>query len=254
MRALIAATLLASCTFAVPSAAQSDPRLVTREYSPDEVVRVNGRTNVQATIRFAQGEQIQNVAIGDSTAWQVTPSRSANLLFVKPLTPRAATNMTVVTDRRVYLFDLVANPATRAPLYVLSFTYPDAVLTLGERTELAEAEEALTASPEELAAATDDFAVLDPATLNFAWASEGAPALLPQTVYDNGEATFIEWRAGEPMPAILVKDDTGTEGPVNFASRGSVIVIDGVPAEIILRSGEDTARLVNNGPTRLAGA
>jgi type IV secretion system protein VirB9 len=56
------------------------------------------------------------------------------------------------------------------------------------------------------------------------------------------------------MPAILVKDDMGTEGPVNFASRGSVIVIDGVPSEIILRSGEDTARLINNGPTRLAGA
>ena len=254
MRALIAATLLASSIITLPSAAQSDPRLVEREYSADDVVRLNGRTNVQATIRFARGEQIQNVAIGDSTAWQVTPSRSANLLFVKPLTPRAATNMTVVTDRRVYLFDLVANPSTRAPVYVLSFTYPDSVLTQGERTEMAEAAAALTASPDEMAAATDDFAVLDPAMLNFAWTSEGAPALLPQTIYDNGQATFIEWPEGEAMPAILVKDDAGTEGPVNFASRGSVIVIDGVPSEIILRSGEDTARLINNDPTRLAGA
>lgn len=254
MRALIAATLLATSTIALPSAAQSDPRLVEREYNPAEVVRINGRTNVQATIRFAEGEQIQNVAIGDSQAWQVTPSRSANLLFVKPLTERATTNMTVVTDRRVYLFDLVANPATRSPLYVLSFSYPDAVLTQGEQAQLAEAAEALSASPDEVAAATDDFAVLDPASLNFAWTSEGAPALLPQTVYDNGEATFMEWPAGEPMPAILVKDDMGTEGPVNFAVRGTVIVIDGVPAEIILRSGEDAARLVNNGPTRLAGA
>ncbi len=258
MRALFAATLLATSFLALPSTAQSDPRLVEREYSPAEVVRINGRTNVQATIRFAQGEQIQNVAIGDSQAWQVTPSRSANLLFVKPLTPRAATNMTVVTDRRVYLFDLVANPATRSPLYVLTFSYPDAVLTQGEQAELAQAaeatEQALSASPEEIAAATDDFAVLDPATLNFSWITEGAPALLPQTVYDNGEATFMEWREGEPMPAILVKDDDGTEGPVNFAVRGTVIVIDGVPAEIILRSGDDAARLVNNGPTRLAGA
>lgn len=254
MRALIAATLLATSTIALPSAAQSDPRLVEREYNPAEVVRINGRTNVQATIRFAEGEQIQNVAIGDSQAWQVTPSRSANLLFIKPLTERATTNMTVVTDRRVYLFDLVANPATRSPLYVLSFSYPDAVLTQGEQAQLAEAAEALSASPDEVAAATDDFAVLDPASLNFAWTSEGAPALLPQTVYDNGEATFMEWPAGEPMPAILVKDDMGTEGPVNFAVRGTVIVIDGVPAEIILRSGEDAARLVNNGPTRLAGA
>ena len=178
MRALIAATLLATSTIALPSAAQSDPRLVEREYNPAEVVRINGRTNVQATIRFAEGEQIQNVAIGDSQAWQVTPSRSANLLFIKPLTERASTNMTVVTDRRVYLFDLIANPATRSPLYVLSFSYPDAVLTQGEQAQLAEAAEALSASPDEVAAATDDFAVLDPASLNFAWTSEGAPALL----------------------------------------------------------------------------
>lgn len=253
-RALLAAALLATSLAALPAMAQSDPRLVEREYDPAEVVRIQGRTNVQATIRFAEGEQIQNVAIGDSQAWQVTPSRSANLLFVKPLTERASTNMTVVTDRRVYLFDLVANPATRAPLYVLSFTYPEDVLTEEEQTELAAADEAASASPDEIAAATDDFAVLDPASLNFAWASEGAPALLPQMIYDNGEATFIEWREGEPMPAILVKDDAGTEGPVNFAVRGSVIVVDGVPAEIILRAGDDAARLVNNGPTRLAGA
>ena len=99
-----------------------------------------------------------------------------------------------------------------------------------------------------MAAATDDFAVIDPASLNFAWSAEGTPALLPETVYDNGSATFLAWPAGGAMPAILVKDDQGTEGPVNFAVRGDVIVIDAVPAEIILRSGDDFARLVNNGP------
>jgi type IV secretion system protein VirB9 len=35
---------------------------------------------------------------------------------------------------------------------------------------------------------------------------------------------------------------------VNYATRGGVIVIDAVPGEIILRSGEDMARLVYNGP------
>lgn len=257
-RALIAAALFATTTLALPvfapAMAQSDPRLVIREYDETEVVRVLGRVNVQATIRFAEGEQIQNVAIGDSQKWQVTPSRSANLLFIKPLIERAVTNMTVVTDRRVYLFDLIASPAHRSPLYVLSFTYPDEIVPVEEGSELAGGTPAESANADEIAAATDDFAVIDPATLNFAWSSEGAPALLPETVYDNGEATFLSWRVGDPMPAILVKDEMGTEGPVNFAVRGDVIVIDAVPAEIILRSGENSARLVNNGPARLAGA
>ncbi len=246
-RALIAAALL--LTLATPALAQSDPRLVTREYAPDRVVRVEGRPNVQATIRFAEDETIQNVAIGDSQAWQVTPSRSADLLFVKPLSARASTNMTVVTSKRVYLFDLVAGPGVRNPLYVLSFTYPVEEVP-EEETQLANRTPGTgeSANDAEMAAATDDLAVIDPATLNFAWGTSGAPALLPETVYDNGTATFLSWPAGEPMPAILVKNAEGLEGPVNYATRGGVIVIDAVPGEIILRSGEDMARLVYNGP------
>ncbi|HSG54783.1 MAG TPA: TrbG/VirB9 family P-type conjugative transfer protein, partial [Paracoccaceae bacterium] len=110
------------------------------------------------------------------------------------------------------------------------------------------------ASADEMTAATDDFAIIDPATLNFAWTTEGAPALLPETIYDNGEATFLAWPVGSAMPAILVKDEQGLEGPVNFAVRGDVIVIDAVPAEIILRSGDNSARLVNQGAPALAGA
>ena len=56
--------------------------------------------------------------------------------------------------------------------------------------------------------------------------------------------------AGTPLPAILIKDHEGTEGPVNFAVRGEVIVVDGVPREIVLRSGKDAATLTNQGPVR----
>lgn len=248
-RAFIAAALLSAAILPGTALAQ-DPRLVERDYDPAEVVRVEGRTNVQATIRFGEGEMIQNVAIGDSQKWQVTPSRSANLLFVKPLAERASTNMTVVTDRHVYLFDLVANPNTRTPLYVLTFSYAEEFLPQDEEEQLAGGETGERANSTEMTAATDDFAVIDPATLNFAWTSEGAASLLPEEIYDNGEATFLSWPVGEPMPAILVKNAEGTEGPVNFAVRGDVIVIDAVPAEIILRSGENAARLINTGPPR----
>ncbi len=61
-------------------------------------------------------------------------------------------------------------------------------------------------------------------------------------------ATFLAWPVGSPVPAILIKDKAGTEGPVNYAVRGDVIVIDGVPRELILRSGKDMATLENNGP------
>ena len=237
----------------IAAQASADSRLVERLYDPEQVVRIEGKANVQAVIRFGDDEQIENVAIGDSTKWQITPNKRANLLFVKPLAERAATNMTVVTDKHTYLFDLVASPAHRDPLYVLAFTYPKELEKV-PAPALAGAEDGvpLPGSPNalELAAATDPYAVLDPAELNFAWSSEGDTKLLPQRVYDDGDATFLAWPAGTPLPAILIKDFEGTEGPVNYAVRGEVIVVDGVPREIVLRSGDDAATLINEGPVR----
>ena len=245
-RVLIAAALLAASAMAVPASA-GDPRLVERLYNPAEVVRIDGKAGVQATIRFDEDEHIENVAIGDSLKWQVTPNKRANLLFVKPLAERAATNMTVVTDRHTYLFDLIASPTNRNPVYVFAFTYP------AEPEDVQQADgTAPPAAPNaiELAAASDPYAVVDPAELNFAWGSKGDHALLPQRVYDDGNATFMSWPAGTSMPAILVKDQKGNEGPVNYAVRGDVIVVEGVPREIVLRAGEDSAVLTNQGPVR----
>ncbi|MXO90966.1 type VI secretion protein [Altererythrobacter aquaemixtae] len=224
-----------------------DPRLVERLYDPAQVVRIEGKTKVAATIAFAPDERIENVVVGDSAAWQVTPNKRANHLFVKPLSPTARTNMTVITDRHTYLFDLVANPKAK-PLYVLRFTYPDAP------EEEAPPQMAETASELELAAANDPYAVVDPAALNFEWTREGDRNLLPARAYDDGNATFLSWEPGKAVPAILIKDAKGTEGPVNFAVRGDTIVVDGVPREIILRSGKDSATLVNVGPVRTARA
>lgn len=237
IRAASAALLLLA---AAQPALAADPRLVELEYDPAAVVRVEGKAKVQATIRFGDDEVIENVAIGDSQSWQVTPNKRANLLFIKPLTPAAATNMTVVTSRRTYFFDLVAGPRT-TPLYVLSFTYPEQVEE--EREALAE-----NASEVEMAAASDPYAVIDPSALNFAWKGAGDANLLPQRTFDNGEAVFLSWSEGDPVPAILIVDEQGTEGPVNFTVRGDTIVVDGVPAQIVLRSGKDSATLTNLSP------
>lgn len=239
-RALLSALALA--IVASPAGA-SDPRMVERMYDEATIVRVEGQTKIAATIQFGDDEAIENVAVGDSNAWQVTPNKRANLLFVKPLSPTAKTNMTVVTNRHTYLFDLVASPKAK-PLYILKFTYPEPEI---DDTQLAAAE---TPNSVETQAASDPYAVVDPAALNFAWESKGDRALLPAATYDDGSATFLRWPADRPVPAILIKDKKGMEGPVNFTTRGDTIVVDGVPREIVLRSGKDSATLTNTGPVR----
>lgn len=241
---MIRSALLAAALFAgAAPALAGDARLASRRYNESEVVRIEGRLGVQATIAFADSEHIENVAIGDANSWQVTPNKRANILFVKPLEGRARTNLTVVTDKRTYFFDLVASP-TASPLYVLRFTYPpEKSQPAGPQT----AQQAALTGVEQQAVTEKP---VDPAELNFAWVSKGARQLLPARVYDDGDLTYLSWPAGAPVPAMLIRNEKGVEGPVNYAVRGDVIVIEGVHKVIVLRSGKASATLENNGPVR----
>ena len=232
----------------VEPTAQGDPRLVTLVFDEARVYTINGKVRVQTTIKFAPDELIQNVGIGDSNAWQVQPNQAQTILFIKPLEPSARTNMTVVTSQRTYLFDLVASPRN-APLYVMQFRYPELEKAQAEAAiAAAAAAEREQANAVELAAANDPYAVVDPAMLNFDWAGEGESELLPARAYDDGEALFLTWPEGTAIPAILITNDQGDEGPANFTVRGDTVVLDMVPGQVILRSGGDTATLTNNGP------
>ncbi len=249
LRPLLIAALPLGLAAAAPAMA-GDSRIATRLFNPDEVVRIAGRTGVQASVVMGEDERIENVAIGDSTAWQVTPNKRANVLFVKPLAPRAQTNMTVITDRHTYLFDLVAGTSA-SPVYVLRFTYP-----VQERPAVAAAGTAPVLTETETEALTDKVrdAAVDPAKLNFAWARKGKAALMPARIYDDGQSTFLGWEAKVPIPAIQIRNDAGVEGPVNFAVRDDVLVIEGVPGEIVLRSGRDVATLKRTAPPAAAPA
>ncbi len=243
-RALLPALALAL----VASPALADSRLVEVMYDEAKIVRIEGKVTVQASIMFADDELIENVAIGDSASWQVTPNKRANILFVKPLDSRASTNMTVVTNKRTYLFDLVASPNAKA-LYVLRFDYPPEPVTAAPDLQLAQGPNAIEQAALAEAQAPEQ-TIVDPADLNFAWAGSGDRELLPERTYDDGTATYLSWTPGRTMPAILVTNSEGDEGPVNFTVRGGVIVVDGVPRTIVLRSGKDHATLTNSGPER----
>lgn len=248
MRRPVPAAALGLLALTMPLQAE-DPRLVSREFDANAIVRIDGRPNVETTIRFGEDELIENVAIGDSNAWQVTPNKRANLLFVKPLTASAATNMTVVTSRHTYFFDLVASAKGRSPVYQLAFAYPKEA-----KPEPARGADAEQPNAAEATAVSDPQSIVDPARLNFAWAGSGDRKLLPARIFDDGNATYLSWPSGTPVPAILVKDQQGTEGPVNYAVHGDVIVVDTVPRQLILRSGKEVATIMNNRAERSPAA
>ena len=215
-------------------AASEDKRIRTLDYYPDHIVQILGRSGIQSTIEFAPDERIENVAVGDSSAWQITPNRRASLLFVKPLVARSRTNMTVVTDRRTYMFDLVAGDKWTTPVYALKFSYPND--KSAEIEKPAQEVPAMVAPPP-----------LNPVQvaekLHFDWKTKGSGKLLPNRVFDDGSSVYLAWEKDTPLPAILTVSEDRKEGPVNYRIDGEYIVISPVPANLVLRYGSKYALL-----------
>ena len=240
MRRIVAPILLllASSAFAE---GRPEGRSEEFTYSPNHVYTVIGQRAIQTLIQFGEDESIENIALGDAAAWQVTPNRRANMLFIKPLYAHGRTNMTVVTDRRRYLFDLsIVGPKGHA-IYAIQFVYPDDQLAgslLANRAEAALAGDAVAGSP----------APPPKPEVNTSWGMSGDRKLRPARIYDDGEATYIAWSASTELPGIFGFGDDGKEGPVNFTVRGDFLVIDGVAPRYVLRRGKAHMLLTNLAP------
>ncbi|MEO7864938.1 MAG: TrbG/VirB9 family P-type conjugative transfer protein [Sphingomicrobium sp.] len=218
MKRLLALGLMALTAARMPVPGTVDPHIQSVFYSPDEVIELRGALGWQIMLEFGPDERIENVSIGDAMAWQVTPNKRARNLFLKPLIKNAATNMTVVTDRRRYAFSLVTAKRSVTIPWVLRFDYP---------REIVETIEEVLPPP--------------PPPLNFAYAIAGNPSLLPTRVWDDGLMTYFEFAPEKSIPAIFSGGPKSGESLVNSSMRGRVVVVQERSRQFTLRSGTEFA-------------
>lgn len=104
----------------------TDTRIKTYIYNQNEVYLLVMHYGFQSFIEFAKNEIIETISMGDSYAWKITPM--GNRLFLKPLEKNIRTNMTVMTNKRIYQFDVVAKPFEDGDekdlVYTVRFFYP----------------------------------------------------------------------------------------------------------------------------------
>ncbi len=210
-------------------APRAEQRIETVEYAENAVVTIDGCLNFQTTVMFGPGEQIENVGLGDANQWQVMPNRRADLLFVKPLAARAFSNMTVVTARHIYNFELRVAPEAACRqgkvVYTLRFHYPDI--------------------PAASTKADTDSVLPLPEKRNSAYTYSGDKELVPFRVFDDGKSTYFMWTKGVATPAIYMVGFDKKESLVNYANRGEYVVVDLVSKTFVLRRGEQSVTLFN---------
>ena len=83
--ALAVVLLAAPAGAVVPHPGDGDPRIHVVAYDPARWSSCTACWATSSPSSSTRQERIENVAIGDSLGWQVTPNRKANLLFLKPM-------------------------------------------------------------------------------------------------------------------------------------------------------------------------
>jgi type IV secretion system protein VirB9 len=233
MRSLASLTLALALVAAAPAGAVAphpgpgDPHIYEVLYDPSEVVELHGALGYQLSLEFDPAERIENVAIGDSLGWQVTPNRKANLLFIKPMALRPDTNMTVVTNLRHYNFELSvkAHAAAKSIPFSVRFIYPAPAMAV-----------VVPPPPPE-----------PPVDRNHAYSYRGSSKLAPDRLFDDGEATYFAFRGQEDLPAVFAIEPDGAESVVNSHMREGYIVIDRIARGFVLRRGSEMTRVFNDG-------
>ncbi|WP_407690719.1 P-type conjugative transfer protein VirB9 [Rickettsia endosymbiont of Cardiosporidium cionae] len=214
----------------------NDNRIRVLVYHPNDVFKFVGYYNYQANIELSKEESIVNISMGDTTAWQIVPS--GNLIFIKPIERDATTNMTLITNKRTYYFELYAEDAIgiRDPNMVFSvkFLYPG---TENDNIQNFHHHENIIKKSD------------NPENLNFLYFISGDREIAPIKIFDDGEFTYLQFRKlNNNIPAIFSVDENLRESMVNFKTdpeNDCLIIIEQIYKKISLRSGDKILCIFN---------
>ena len=219
---------------------------------------------------FDPKEEVQTISVGDRSLWQIIPA--GNRLFIRPMTENISTNMTLLSNKRSYEFDLKSvSEKNDSNVYVVRFTYPEknnamAAVPMYDTMPTAEYVPVQSSSPFDnkknasktpsaittvdkpigsQAVSSESIGLL-PIRFNYSYTYAGPDDIAPTQVYDDGKNTFIKYKSiGKSVPNAFIINANGTESPITSTIQGSSLIIDGIASELALRSSDGEIRVYN---------
>lgn len=213
-----------------PRATSFDSRLRVWSYDPNVVFKYIGYLGFQGSIVFGEGETIETISMGDPSGWQIITS--GNRLFLKPTSKYATTNMTLITNQRLYFFEMHAQEAEGIDdpglSFQVSFLYPNSgnVMEFQNDSNLPD--------------------LSDPSKFNFNYTISGSDLIAPIKIFDDGVFTYFQFQdKNQPIPAFFQVFSNGEESMVNYQVMGDYIVLTEVSSRYTLRYGKEITCVFN---------
>lgn len=202
----------------LPKSLSSDFRMKQVMYDPNQITHITGAYGYQTSVEFAPDEQIKLVTLGDSIAWQTVPY--LNRLFIKPVEDNAKTNMTVMTNKRAYFFQLETSEKKDALTFLVRFAYPNMTYEEESRHAVASIEDHLS-------------------EMNWRYSTSGDKAAFAlKKVFDDGQFTYFLFEEDTDIPSVYVVDQDGYEAIVNTRREGKYLVVERTNNKFTLRIGK----------------
>lgn len=224
-----------------PKPGKNDHRVRYVDYVPGEVVKLVAHFGYQINIVFAEGETVlpKGVYMGDGEAWKF--ATMGNNVFIKPKEENGRTNMTILTNRRSYTFDLTShwskkNRSDSDDMYFqVNFRYP------AEEAARTAAVAAAQAAKRRL----DDKMARTFETVNTNYTVQGSDELAPDEASDDGTFTKLTFKGNRPFPAVYVVNADGSESLVDRTVEGRTLVLHLTAKKFVLRKGNTVACVFN---------
>lgn len=226
----------------------TDSRIRTIVYNPNEVFQLKFHYGFQSFIEFAPDEDIEIISLGEAFPWKITPI--GKRLFIRPIQIDITTNMTVITTKRVYQFEITGlafdERANEDLIYSIRFFYPDAEIKNPKMSEKTSSSKSI-----DTISVKDGFALTniergDIINFNYTMAGD-AKNIIPIKVFDDGKTTYFQFpRNNLIIPNFSIVDIYGNETPVNYYIDGDYVAVSVVGIQFALRNGKELLCVFNN--------
>ncbi|WPX97774.1 TrbG/VirB9 family P-type conjugative transfer protein [Candidatus Fokinia crypta] len=210
-----------------------DRRIQKFIYSPNQVFPLVLSPGYQTSIEFGEGEVLQTYSLGNSYAWQL--SVVGNTLFIKPIEDDVMTNMTVITNKRKYYFEIetrnFANQLDDSFAYVVRFFYPDANQSDDKKllTKQYQSEEPVKE--------------IVPYNFNYTMV-KGSKNVYPSTIFDDSNSTYFQYKTLTKTPKIFLLNGQELK-PLAVKKVKDYYVVDNVAKSFFVKIGDEAVVIQN---------
>lgn len=208
-----------------PNRTRFDNRLKFVSYNPDDVTNIFTKIGFTTLIKLSPAERVDKsggLALGDPNAWNI--SARENNIFIRPIADDPETNLTIVTNKRTYFFNLRTTTVNNNVTWGIKFLYPD--------------DKSLSKQDKKPCSNSN--------VINFNYMGKGNKNLIPVTAFDDGQFTCFVMQDNVDLPIVFKKMPDNSEMLVNFHVQGNTIVIHETYSEFRIRLGSQVAGVKNN--------